>query len=343
MKKTTVLLGFAFICLFMSDPWFDQCHGDESLKAPLDMGTLKETLSYARGETKSHDGWPRVIEYEHEVYDFRKEVLHHEKRTFTIEKQPLRIIPHAVGVAEILWAICPRERIIAFNEFSADPEFSFIADLVKKRFPIFKSKQTELIIGYQPDLVFTVFYSSADFKEKLKQAKIPFFDLGYFGTIESIKKQTLLIGKIIGAEGNAEALVRVMDEQIHKLRERIPAFKKATRVIYYDEGGYIPGTSSNFSSMCNMIGVINVGAEQGIKSWSQIDYETLLKWDPDMIIVPEGSHLKEQLMANEVLSHASAIQKRKVYEIPGVYLRVDSQYMILSANLLAGIVYEKAF
>ncbi len=345
MKKNAFLLGFSviLICLFMPAPWPGQCFGGECHKTPLDMGALQETLSYARGETKSHKSWPRVIEYEDEVYDFRKDVIHHEKRTFAIEKQPLRIIPHAVGVAEILWAICPRQRLIAFNELSADPEFSFIADLVKKRFPVFKSKQTELMIGYQPDLVFAVFYSGADFKEKLKRAKILFFDLGYFGTIESIKRQTLLIGKIIGEEGNAEALVRVMDEQIHKLRQSIPAFKKATRVLYYDEGGYIPGASSNFSSICNMIGVINVGAEQGIKSWSQIDYETLLKWDPDMIIVPEGRHLKEQLMANEVLSHASAIQKHEVHDIPRVYLSVDSQYMILSANLLAGMVYEKAF
>ncbi|UCD87384.1 MAG: ABC transporter substrate-binding protein [Desulfobacterales bacterium] len=242
-----------------------------------------------------------------------------------------------------MWAICPRERIVAFNEFAADPEFCFIADLVKKRGPIFKSKQTELVIGYQPDLVFTVFYSGADFKEKLKQAKIPYFDLGHFGTIESIKKQTLLIGKIIGEEGNAQVLVSLIDEKIQELRKKLPHRTKPIRVLYYDEGGYIPGKSSNFESMCHIIRVVNVGAEQGIKSWSQIDYETLLKWNPDIIIVPQESHLRGQLIANEILSHAQAIKKGKVFEIPGVYLRVDSQYMILSANLLAGIVYEEAF
>jgi ABC-type Fe3+-hydroxamate transport system substrate-binding protein len=62
-----------------------------------------------------------------------------------------------------------------------------------------------------------------------------------------------------------------------------------------------------------------------------------------VIIVPQESHLREQLIANEILSHAKAIKKGKVCEIPGVYLSVDSQYMILSANLLAGILYEEAF
>jgi iron complex transport system substrate-binding protein len=116
---------------------------------------------------------------------------------------------------------------------------------------------------------------------------------------------------------------------------------KPIRVLYYDEGGYIPGMSSNFNSICAIIKVVNVGAEQGIKSWAQIDNETLLKWDPDIIVVPEGSNLKTQLMSNKVLTHARAVKNKKVFYMPGRYLRVDSQYMVLSANLLAGIVYAQ--
>ena len=285
--------------------------------------------------------WPREIRYTFKVYDFKTDAFQQEAKTFVIKKKPLRIIPHAVGVAEILWSICPRERLVAFNEFAADPDSSFIADKVRERGPIFKSKQTELVIGYQPDLVFTVFYSSADFKEKLKQAKIPSFDLGYFGTIESIKEQILLMGDIIGEESNAQALVKLIDTKIRELKGKLPRRDHPIRVLYYDEGGYVPGASSNFNSICKIIGAVNVGAEQGIKSWSQIDYETLLKWNPDVIIVPERSKLKELLMSNRVLSHARAIKSGSVYYVPGVYLRVDSQYMLLSADYLAGIIYRR--
>jgi iron complex transport system substrate-binding protein len=89
--------------------------------------------------------------------------------------------------------------------------------------------------------------------------------------------------------------------------------------------------------------VINVGARQGIKSWGRIDYETLLQWDPEIIIVPQGSHLRAQLTASAMLKHARAIKTNRVFEIPAVYLNAGSQYMILSANLLAGIVYERFF
>lgn len=343
MPRLFCLLFVAACCLWCFAPSHGEGAPAQGPRTPLDANALNAKLSMVRGAPAPDALWPRVVTYQHEEYNFRDDTFTQEERTFSLKAKPVRIIPHAVGVAEILWAICPRERIVAFNEFAADPEFCFIADQVKKTGPVFQSKNTELVIGSRPDLVFTVFYSGADFKEKLKQAKIPYFDLGYFGTIESIKKQTLIIGKIIGEEGNAGALVKLVDEKIRELRARLPRCAPPLRVLYYDEGGYIPGKSSNFNSICDIIQVTNVGAEQGIKSWSQIDYETLLKWDPDIIVVPEESGLKEQLLANQVLAHARAIQKHKVYYIPGVYLRVDSQYMVLSANLLAGIVYEHAF
>jgi iron complex transport system substrate-binding protein len=315
---------------------------DQKTVAPLDMERLKNELSFVRGKAIAEGPWPRKIRYTFKTYDFKTDTFRQEVKTFVIKKKPLRIIPHAVGVAEILWAICPRERLIAFNEFAADPDSSFIADKVRERGPIFRSKQTELVIGYQPDLVFTVFYSSADFKEKLKQAKIPSFDLGYFGTIDSIKKQILLMGDVIGEESNALALVKLIDTKIRELQARLPRRAHPVRVLYYDEGGYVPGASSNFTSICKIIGAVNVGAEQGIKSWSQIDYETLLKWNPDVIIVPGRSKLKELLMSNRVLSYAQAIKSGSVYYVPSAYLRVESQFMLLSADFLAGIIYNKS-
>jgi iron complex transport system substrate-binding protein len=310
---------------------------------PLDMEALKKALSCARGETTNEQGWPRTINYTYRMHDYRTDTFREEERTFEIRQRPIRIVPHAVGVAEILWAICPRERLIAFNDLSADPEFSVLAEEVQKRDRIFKTKQTELIIAYEPDLVFTVFYSGDEFKEKLKQAKIPYFDLGYFGTIESIRSQILLIGRVIGEEGNAEALVKLIDDKIRELRSRIPKARSGVRVLYYDEGGYVPGRSSNFHSICDIIRAVNVGDEQGVKSWSQIDYETLLKWDPEIILVPEGSGMEEQVQSSPMLAHARAVKTGKVFAVPGIYLRVASQYLILSANFLAGVVYEGGF
>jgi iron complex transport system substrate-binding protein len=331
-----LVAGCLIVCTAISE-----AASEPKTAPPLDLPRLRNDLSLVRGRAQAKASWPRQIRYTFKVYDFRTDTFRQETKTFVIRKKPMRIIPHAVGVAEILWSICPRERLIAFNDISADPDASFIADSVRERGTVFSSKQTELVIGYQPDLVFTVFYSGADFKEKLRQAGITSFDLGYFGTIESVKEQILLIGDIIGEEGNASALVRLMDAKVRELRRKLPPGNHPVRVLYYDEGGYVPGASSNFNSICGIIGAVNVGAEQGVKSWSRIDYETLLKWNPDVIIVPGRSRLRELLMSNRMLSHARAIKSGSVYAIPAVYLRAASHYMLLSADLLAGVIYRQ--
>jgi len=219
MKRGGMLLAMCMILLAQACSKSGQDRAVPLPETPLNMKALKEALSYVRGKTETDEGWPRTIHYTHKIYDFRTDAFREESRVFQVQRKPSRIVPHAVGVAEILWAICPRERLIAFNDLSADPEFCVLAEEIQKRDRIFKTKQTELIIAYEPDLVFTVFYSGAEFKEKLKQARIPYFDLGHFGTLESIRSQILLIGRIIGEEGNAEALVESMKT---KTRASVP-------------------------------------------------------------------------------------------------------------------------
>ena len=333
---------FVIVAFFAAPLWGATSEGTRP-KTPLEEKALRAELSLVRGKPSADKDYPKTIHYIHEFIDFRNDELAQEERTFILKKKPVRIIPHAVGITEILWAICPGERLIAFNELAADPKFSFLAREVKKQGPIFNAQQMECVIGAKPDLVFTVFYSDPAFKEKLKQANVPLFDLGYFGTIESIKKQILLVGRIIGEEGNAEALVKIIDTRLIDLKTKLPKTVKPLRVLYYDKGGYIPGRFSNFNSLCEMIGVINVGAEQGIKSLKQIDFETLLAWDPDIIIVPQGSNLKEQLLQSPVLATMQAMRKENIHYLPHVYLAGESQFMLLSANLLAGIVYNNAF
>jgi len=312
-----------------------------ALYSPLDSAKLRKELSLVRGAVPiSERTWPRTINYALEEYDFSSNSFRRETRTLVVNKKPQRIMPHSAGVAEILWAICPRERLVAFNDISADPDFSFIANEVKAQGRIFRTKETEVLIGLRPDLVFTVSYSNADFKEKLRQTRIPYVDLGYFGSVKSIKEQILLIGNLIGEEGNAMALVKLMDNKMADIRKRLPASRRL-RILYYDRGGYVPGELSNFNSICEMIGVVNVGAERGIRSWSQIDRETLLKWNPDVIIVPDRTKLKKLLASDRMLIHLRAVKSGAIYDVPGLYLQASSQYILLSADYLASLIYRR--
>jgi iron complex transport system substrate-binding protein len=137
MKINLLFISGLVFFLLLVDAANCQDSAQTKTVTPLNMGELKNALSFVRECETSRDVWPRVVQYGFKIYDFKTDTFAQEEKTITIKKKPLRIIPHAVGVADILWAICPRERLVAFNEFSADPEFSFIAAEVRAKGPIF--------------------------------------------------------------------------------------------------------------------------------------------------------------------------------------------------------------
>ncbi len=314
---------------------------------PLDMDKLFTKLSYVRGESQASaaaaETWPREIKYQRRVIDFSSDIFKIENETFKLESPPQKIIPHAVGISEVLWAICPRSRLLLFNEVAADPRFSLIADQITATGRIFNSKESEIIIAAQPDLVLTVIFSDAIFKQRLRQAGIPTLDLGSPDSLTSVLKEIKLLGETLGVDANATALLQLIKSEQARLSAALPSQPTPLRLLYYDLGGYIPGKSSNFTSLCEMIGAVNVGAEQGINSWRQVDHETLLQWDPDIIIIPLESNLKIALQQDPLLKHCRALKSGKLLSIPGLYLRTNSQFLLLSANLLAGIVYPDAY
>ncbi len=310
---------------------------------PLPMEQLFKDLSLVRGDHDVTEKWPREITFSHRVYDYRREIFNVETKTVKLVRAPVRIIPHAVGISEILWAICPRQRLLMFNEVAADPKFSMIADAVIRSGQIFSYKESELVIASQPDMVFTVAFSDVVFKQRLHRAGIPTLDLGSQDSLASIIEEIKILGEVLGESANANALLDVIAEKRNLLQSALPLSKKPLRLLYYDLGGYIPGLSSNFTSLCELVGAVNVGAEQGIKSWKQVDHETLLQWDPEIIIVPLESKLEQSLESDPLLRHARAIKDDRILTIPGLYLRINSQFLLLGANLLAGIIYPDEY
>ncbi|MBN2808085.1 MAG: ABC transporter substrate-binding protein [Deltaproteobacteria bacterium] len=346
MKFTTLAITFTLLIFFL--PAGAAVGAEWVMPAtPLPMAQLFQELSYVRGESGSEpevaQAWPRRISFSHRVYDYRSESFQIKTENVALDRAPLRIIPHAVGVSEILWAICPRSRLLMFSEVAADPRFSLIATELAKSGRIFSYKESELVIAAQPDIVFTVAFSDAVFKQRLHRAGIPTLDLGSQDSLDAIIEEIRLLGQVLDESANAEALLNLIAGKRALLQAALPVREKPLRLLYYDLGGYLPGAVSNFTSLCKLVGAVNVGAEQGIKSWKQVDHETILQWDPEIIIVPAESNLAVTLKLDPLLRYARAVKNDRVLTMPGCYLCLNSQFLLLGANLLAGIIYPDEF
>jgi len=307
---------------------------------PVEMAGLMRSLRDAR--MPSPDGkFPRVVAYPYTEWNMLAGTLKRTSKEIRLPHKPRRIIPHAVGVTEILWAITPRENIAAVHRSCLNPEYSFIAEELAGFPGTYASEDAEVVIGLRPDLILTTYYSSEEFKNRLRLSAIPFVEIGFFGDIPSIQEQVEVLGRIIGEEAAANRLVTTMQRNVAAIQEfaRERSGTKPLRVVYYGLHGYVAGENSTFDSLCGLLGVVNVPTAEGVRFFKQIDYETLLKWDPDIIIVPENSGLEQELLGHKILATSKAVQTRNIKSIPNVYLMASSQFAVASLNYLGGLLY----
>lgn len=310
---------------------------------PINMEQLLADLSTAHQPEPIVHQYPRSLEYHHQRWNVLDDSLTNEQITLTIDHKPQRIIPHAVGLTEVLWAITEHERIASVHESCRNKSYSFLADQLSDSVPTYGREDTEIVIGLCPDLVLTTYYSSPSFKNRLTLSHIPFIEMGFFGDIPSIVRQINFIGKLVDAEASAGHLVTTMQNSVAKIQEIVKQRLdgKPLRVLYYDRMGFVAGKNSTFDSLCNTLGIENVATQNGIKFFKQIGYETVLMWDPDIIIIPEDSGLDEHLLGQPILATAKAVRNKNIRTIPSVYLMASSQYTVASLNYLGGVLYEK--
>lgn len=317
-------------------------------KFPLEMDALMGALSDThRSTTVTENSFPRTINYRFMRYDFVADKVHEEQRSVTLQRRPQRIIPHSTGLTEILWAIVPHERLTAVHKSCKDRQYSFLAPLLSDDLPTYGTDDAEIVIGHRPDLVLTSFFSNANFLHQLRTAGVPMAQFGFFADLDSIEEQILLAGQLTDEEAAARRLVAVMQEKLRAIqaavRGRRNSSGKSPTVLYYDNMAYVAGSGTTFDSMCKALGVTNIATAKGIRNFKQVDYETLLQWDPDVIIVPEESTFDQQLYDQEILATARAVRQKNIRKMPTVYLLSSSQYLIASINYLAGLLYESSF
>ena len=259
-----------------------------------------------------------------------------------IPKRPQRIISQTLATDEILLAICPLERIIAVSTLALDPQYSNVT-APARQIAQYVSNNVEQILSLQPDLIMVASYTRAETLALLKTSLAPILRLNQFQRLEEIKNNIRLIGYAIGEEQRAADLIAQMDSKIQAILARIPTTRQPPRVISYSLDHYTAGRYTTFDDIVNLVGAINIAAEQGIESYVKISDEQILTWQPQFIIshaqLGEFDKVYQQLLSNPAIAASNAGQTGKIIIIDNRYLFAVSQYIINAIRVLADSLY----
>ncbi len=179
-----------------------------------------------------------------------------------------------------------------------------------------KEFNVEGAAALEPDLVIM--------PKKLKDHAQTLTDLGIAvlvvdpETQEGLEGMLTLIAKVCGVEEKAEALIGYYHDTLANLPNAglistLPKVYMASNSALLSTA---PGAMYQSGLITQAAGINVAGSLEG-DYWTEISYETLLAWDPDIIIIPCGAtYTREDVLNDANLAGCSAVTRGAVYQMP---------------------------
>ena len=272
-------------------------------------------------------------------------VTDHAGREVTIEKEPQKLVSGYYISTSLLIALDIDEKMVGI-EAKADKReiYKLSAPELISLPSVGTAKEFDLegCAALEPDLVILPL--------KLKSTVETLESLGIDVLLVNPENQELLvdminmIAKATNSVSMAEKLLYFMENQESYLLETLADAERPS--VYLAGNSSMLSTAGNMmyqSDMIRLAGGTNVAEAIEDTYWVEIDYEQLLTWNPEYIILAsDANYTVEDVLADQNLKDCLAVANGNVYQMPNKAEAWDSPVPsgILGAFWLANILHE---
>ena len=273
-------------------------------------------------------------------------ITDHAGREVIIEEEPQRLISCYYITSSLLMALDLDEKLVGIEN---DPKLRPIYQLSNPNLlelpwvGTAKTLDLEACAALEPDLVILPL--------RLKDSSVILESLGIDVLLVNPESQELLtemiqmVAKACNRENKAEALLSFISEKETYLRTTL-ADVDAPSVYLSGNSNFLStaGDAMYQADMIRLAGGRNVAAEIADTYWAEIDYEQLLAWNPDYIIVASSAkYTVEDVLNDPNLADCSAVVNGNVFKLPADAEAWDSPVpsSILGALWLANLLHPE--
>jgi iron complex transport system substrate-binding protein len=198
-----------------------------------------------------------------------------------LDRDPMRIIPLAPSLTELLYFLGLEERVVGVTDFSYYPA----AAMEKPRVGSYINLNVEKIIDLAPNLVI----GTKDGNEPgtvalLEQAGIPVYIVNP-RSVESVISTIAEIGGICGIPEKAGAMVRDMTRRFESVRA---AIRNQRKPLVFLQINLVPIMTVNKNTLhhdlIRLAGGVNMTSEEPI-TYPRISVEEVIRKQPEVIII----------------------------------------------------------
>lgn len=202
-------------------------------------------------------------------------------REVVIEKTPVRIIPLAPSLTEILYYLGLGDRVAGVTTYSYYPPEANN----KPQVGGYHDLNIERIITLNPDLVIgTKDGNNPGIVDMLEQAKIPTYIVDPRNVVEVIET-VRIIGRLCGVEEKANQLADGLEKRLDRIREAIKQKEKPLVFLQINLHPIMSVNKNTFhQDIITIAGGINMTADSAI-SYPRISIEELIRRKPEVLII----------------------------------------------------------
>jgi ABC-type Fe3+-hydroxamate transport system substrate-binding protein len=269
--------------------------------------------------------------------------------TLTIARPARRIASHSWAVDEFVYSVVPPERVVSVSDSAYDRVYSNVYEWAEKFQPVVGSNP-EVVLKQEPDLLIASSSGRADFTDILRDAGVPVFRMfTMFTTLDQVAKSIRLTGYLTGEDGGGHRAYDEFQNIVARAQGRIMPGAPVPRVLGYrmrgDGARFTYGDKTLFHDIVRTAGAVNIGAENGVRTYELISAEQIIRWDPEWIVSGADPGKSGELLAAFMLDPAFALttaaRKRQILIVEHNVFLPMSPFTALLLDALSQALYPK--
>ena len=285
------------------------------------------------------------------VPGFPREVELWSGSSLRLEAPPRRIVPASATAVDLVAALVPPERVAGFPVQALEYSTLHAGGGPFAQLPRFDAWLAEPVLALLPDLVVVDPWQAIDTNDRLREAGVRVLVLPQIATFEDAREALERLGRVLGSEARAAALVADLDARVANLAEQAERrSREPLRAMCYSNfgsAGWTAGSGTTVHEMMELAGLVNVVAEAGREGHVGASFEDLLMFDPDLIVVSRpltmgaghagdrGGASERLLLSEPSLAGLFAVRERRIVTLPAWLYAAGSHELVTGAELLA--------
>lgn len=266
-------------------------------------------------------------------------------REITLSSTAKRIVSVAPTNTEILYALGLGEKIVGVTDFCNYPAEA----LDKPKVGGFMDLNLERIVELEPDVVLGTIGVQGPLIRNFEEVGINFISIEP-STVDGLLDSIELVGRITGAEEAAKELASSMRVRIDAVREKVKDIPEDERpTVFYETWNealmiMTIGPGTYIHDIIEIAGGKNIYADAA-SNWPQIDSESLIARNPDVIISAMwGRQSPQEIKSIETWKEISAVKNDRVYIVSDMDLWSKLGPRIVDAvEEMAGYLHPELF